>query len=138
MAETVEFELVSPERLVVSRPATMVIMPGSQGYFGAQPGHAPLIATLGPGVVDLYEGDQITDRIFVAGGVAEVTETRCTVLAEEATPVAQIDRAEAEQQVRDLSEDVDDSKSDSERQAIQARLAIARAKLEAVTGQPVV
>ena len=105
MAETTEFELVSPERLLLSRPVTMVIMPGSEGYFGAQPGHAPFIATLRPGVIDVYEGDRIADRIFVAGGVAEVTEARCTVLAEDAVAVADLDRAKVEQQVRDLTEE---------------------------------
>ena len=137
MAETTEFELVSPERLLLSRPVTMVIMPGSEGYFGAQPGHAPFIATLRPGVIDVYEGDRIADRIFVAGGVAEVTEERCTVLAEDAVAVGSIDRAKVEQEVRDLSEDVADAKDDGERRSVEARLAVAQAKLEAVTGQPV-
>jgi F-type H+-transporting ATPase subunit epsilon len=136
MAETTEFELVSPERLLLSRPVTMVIMPGSEGYFGAQPGHAPFIATLRPGVIDVYEGDRIADRIFVAGGVAEVTEARCTVLAEDAVAVADLDRTKVEQQVRDLTEDVGDAREDADRRAAEAKLAVARAKLEALTGQP--
>jgi F-type H+-transporting ATPase subunit epsilon len=136
MAETTEFELVSPERLLLSRAVTMVIMPGSEGYFGAQPGHAPFIATLRPGVIDVYEGDRIADRIFVAGGVAEVTEERCTVLAEDAVAVGDIDRAKVEQEVRDLSEDVADAKDDGQRRSVETRLALAQAKLEAVTGQP--
>ena len=136
MAETTEFELVSPERLLLSRAVTMVIMPGSEGHFGAQPGHAPFIATLKPGVIDVYEGDRIADRIFVAGGVAEVTEARCTVLAEDAVAVADIDRAKVEQQVRDLTEDVGDAKEDADRRAAEAKLAVAQAKLEALTGQP--
>ena len=135
MAETTEFELVSPERLLLSQPVTMVIMPGSEGYFGAQPGHAPFIATLRPGVIDVYEGDRIADRIFVAGGVAEVTEARCTVLAEDAVAVADLDRAKVEQQVRDLTEDVGDAKEEADRRVAEAKLAVARAKLEALTGE---
>jgi len=136
MAETTEFELVSPERLLVSRAVTMVIMPGTEGYFGAQPGHAPFIATLKPGVIDVYEGDRIADRIFVAGGVAEVTEVRCTVLAEDAMAVADLDRAKVEQQVRDLTEDLGDAKDDADRRVAEAKLTVAQAKLEALTGQP--
>jgi len=113
----------------------MVIMPGSEGYFGAQPGHAPFIATLRPGVIDVYEGDRIADRIFVAGGVAEVTEARCTVLAEDAVAVADLDRAKVEQQVRDLTEDVGDAKEEADRRVAEAKLAVARAKLEALTGE---
>ena len=137
MAETTEFELVSPERLLVSRAVTMVIMPGTEGYFGAQPGHAPFIATLKPGVIDIYEGDRIADRIFVAGGVAEVTEVRCTVLAEDAMAVADLDRAKVEQQVRDLTEDLGDAKDDADRRVAEVKLTVAQAKLEALTGQPV-
>jgi F-type H+-transporting ATPase subunit epsilon len=134
MADTLQFELVSPERLLLSKPVGMVIMPGTEGYFGAQPDHAPVIATLAPGVIDVYEGDRVTDRIFVAGGFAEVGADRCTVLAEEAMPVSDIDRAKAEQQVKDLREDVADAKDDAARAEAEARLAVAEAKLEAASG----
>jgi len=132
MADKVEFELVSPERLIASRAVDMVVVPGGEGAFGVLAGHAPMITTVRPGVIDMYEGDQVVDRIFVAGGFAEVTETRCTVLAEQAVALAQIDRAAVEQEVRDLGEDVDDAKSDAERAALEQRLAVARAKLAAV------
>ena len=93
MAETTKFELVSPERLVLSRDVEMVVVPGSEGYFGVLPRHAPMISTLSAGVIDIYEGGSVVDRIFVAGGFAEVTETRCTVLAEEAAVLADVDVA---------------------------------------------
>ncbi|HYH19131.1 MAG TPA: ATP synthase F1 subunit epsilon, partial [Azospirillum sp.] len=95
-------------------------------------GHAPMISTVRPGVIDVYEGDRVVDRVFVAGGFAEVTETRCTVLAEQAVPVAQIDRAKVEQDVKNLSEDLDDAKTDAERADAEAKLAVARAMLDAV------
>ncbi len=136
MADKVEFELVSPEKLLFSQPVEMVVVPGGEGYFGVLPGHSPMIATLKPGVIDVYaeNASTISQRIFVAGGFAEVTETRCTVLAEQAMPLADIDRAKVEQEVKDLGEDVDDAKSDAERTALEARLSVARAKLEAITG----
>lgn len=90
------FELVSPERLLMSKLVDMVVMPGTEGMFGVLKGHAPLIATLAPGVVDVYEAGQIVDKIFVAGGFAEVTGERCVVLAETALPIAQINRADVE------------------------------------------
>jgi F-type H+-transporting ATPase subunit epsilon len=90
------FELVSPERLLLSRPVDMVVVPGTEGLFGVLKGHAPIIATLEAGVVDVHEGGKVVEKIFVAGGFAEVTGDRCVVLAETALPVGDIDRAEAE------------------------------------------
>src|SRR5919107_3579369 len=100
MADQVAFELVSPERLLVSQPVDMVVVPGSEGDFGVLPGHAPLISTVRPGVIEIYAGKAVKDRIFVAGGFAEVTRERCTVLAEEAMPLQDLDRAAIEAQAR--------------------------------------
>lgn len=132
MADKVEFELVSPEKLLFSQPVDMVVVPGGEGNFGVLAGHAPMITNVRPGVIDVYEGDRVTNRIFVAGGFAEVTESRCTVLAEQAVNVADLDRGAVEQQVKDLTEDVADAKSDTERAALEAQLVVARAKFEAV------
>ncbi|RJF84614.1 F0F1 ATP synthase subunit epsilon [Azospirillum cavernae] len=132
MADKVEFELVSPEKLLKSLPVDMVVVPGTEGDFGVLAGHAPMIATVRPGVIDVYEGDRVVDRVFVAGGFAEVTETRCTVLAEEAEALSGIDRAAVEKAIKDLSEDLDDAASDSDKAAVEAKLGVARAKLEAL------
>jgi F-type H+-transporting ATPase subunit epsilon len=78
---TISFELMSPERLLVSRAVGMVIVPGVEGDMGVMPGHAPTISTLRPGVVNVFENGSLTDRIFVAGGFAEITPERCTVMA---------------------------------------------------------
>ena len=101
VSNTVEFELVSPQRLLMSEPVEMVVVPGAEGDFGVLPGHSLLIATVRPGVIDIHEGGQVKESIFVAGGFAEVSPERCTVLAEEAVPVADIDRGEAEQRLED-------------------------------------
>ncbi|PWC34173.1 F0F1 ATP synthase subunit epsilon [Azospirillum sp. TSO35-2] len=132
MADKVEFELVSPEKLLKSQPVDMVVVPGSEGDFGVLAGHSPMISTVRPGVIDVYEGDRVVDRVFVAGGFAEVTETRCTVLAEEAVALADLNRGAIEKTIKDLSEDSDDSKSEAERAAVEAKLAVARAKLDAL------
>ncbi|AWU94523.1 F0F1 ATP synthase subunit epsilon [Azospirillum ramasamyi] len=133
MADKVEFELVSPEKLLKSQPVDMVVVPGSEGDFGVLAGHSPMISTVRPGVIDVYEGDRVVDRVFVAGGFAEVTEARCTVLAEEAVALTDLDRATVEKQIKDLSEDLDDSKSDAERAVAESKLAVARAKLDALS-----
>ncbi len=102
MADRVQFELVTPERLVVSQMVEMVVVPGTEGNFGVLPGHAPLISTIRPGTIDIYETrPNISERIFVVGGIAEVTPERCTVLAEEAMAIVTLDRItiEAELQV---------------------------------------
>ena len=93
MPDRVQFELVSPERLIVSTEVEMVVVPGTEGNFGVLPGHAPLISTIRPGTIDIYEGGAITERIFIVGGIAEVTPERCTVLADEAMAPDSLDRA---------------------------------------------
>ena len=100
-SNTIEFELVSPERLLKSEPVEMVVVPGAEGDFGVLPGHSLLIAAVRPGVIDIHEGGQVKESIFVTGGFAEVSPERCTVLAEEAVPVADIDKDEAEKRLED-------------------------------------
>jgi F-type H+-transporting ATPase subunit epsilon len=133
MADTVAFELVSPERLLLARAVEMVVVPGSEGYFGVLPGHAPLVSTLKSGVIDVYDGGVISDRIFVGGGFAEVTPERCTVLAERAVPVAAIDRAALDARVKDLKDDLAAAKSDAERAQVEEAIGIADAELEAAS-----
>ena len=101
---TIEFELVSPAKLLVSEPVEMVVVPGAEGDIGVLPGHSPLIATVRPGIIDIHEGGKVRDRIFVGGGFAEISAERCTVLAEEATLVGEIDRAAAEARLTEAKE----------------------------------
>ena len=131
MAETTLFELVSPERLLVSEPVGMVVMPGSEGDFAAMPRHAPMIATLRPGVIDVYDGGKIAERIFVAGGFAEVTETRCTVLAEEATRLSEVDVAAAEKAIADDRDVLKDTTDPVERGKLEERVRSREAMIEA-------
>ncbi len=98
----VQFELVTPEQLLVSRDVDMVVVPGTEGNFGVLPGHSPLISTIRPGTIDIYEGNAIAERIFVAGGLAEVTPERCTVLADEALPPDALDRAQLEAELQTI------------------------------------
>ena len=132
MAEDkVNFELVSPERLLVSDRFDMVVIPGADGDFGVLPRHAPLISTIRPGVIDIHEGGRVAHRIFVGGGFAEVLPDRCTVLAETAVMVDDIDRGEVEQRIRDAELDLRDAETDLERARAQGRLDGLSAMLEA-------
>ena len=105
------FELVSPERLVLSRPVDMVVVPGREGLFAALIGHAPFIAALKPGVIDVWDDGAITERIFVGGGFAEVTPERCVVLAETAKPISDIDRGQALERIEALKNVADVARS---------------------------
>jgi F-type H+-transporting ATPase subunit epsilon len=98
--EKLDFELVSPEKLLVSEEADMVVVPGEEGDFGVLKGHMPMISTLRHGVIEVYQGQNVDQRIFVAGGFAEVTNARCTVLAEEAIHFSELSKEFIEERVR--------------------------------------
>jgi F-type H+-transporting ATPase subunit epsilon len=95
MADLFNFELVSPERRLASGKVAMVVVPGVEGDFGVLPGHAPMMSTIRPGAIAIYEADSnsLTRRVFIEGGFAEVNDTGLTILAERATPVEDIDPA---------------------------------------------
>ncbi|MBV8934509.1 MAG: ATP synthase F1 subunit epsilon [Alphaproteobacteria bacterium] len=102
MAERVQFELVTPERLLLSEMVEMVVIPGTEGNFGVLPGHAPLISSIRPGTIDVYEGQTVTRRIFIASGIAEVTPEGCTVLADQALPPDELDRGTIDAELQAL------------------------------------
>src|SRR5262249_55414274 len=131
-ADQINFELVSPERLLLSEPVEMVVVPGTEGDFGVLPGHAPLVSTVRPGVIAVFADGKVVQRIFVAGGFAEVTPERCTVLAEQALPVGDIDRGAAESEIAQARADLAEAKDEVERAQLEARIAAAEAKLAAL------
>ena len=115
MADKIAFDLVSPDRLLVSTEAEMVVVPGSEGYFGAMAGHQELVSSLRPGIVTVHGDGPAPVRYFVRGGFAEVTAERCTVLAEQAVEVEALDRAALDQQLKDAREDLADATTDDAR-----------------------
>lgn len=136
MAEDkVLFELVAPERLLFSEHVDMVVVPGAEGDFGVLPNHAPLLSLVRPGVIGIYENDNLVRELFVAGGFAEVSDIGCVVLAEEAVPLGDLDAADAKRRLDALREDVAEAKSDAERERIERAIAIAEARLEAAEGR---
>jgi len=116
MVDKIAFEIVSPERLLVSDVADMVTVPGAEGDFGVLAGHMPLISTLRPGVIDIRGGQVSGDtRLFVLGGFAEANPDKLTVLAEEAIPMAKIDAAALDQRIRNTEEDLVLLKNETDR-----------------------
>ncbi len=110
MAEKLHFDLVSPEKLLYSATADMVVVPGSEGDFGVLAGHAPLISIVRTGVIDVKGSEDGADlRIFVRGGLAEVTPAGLTVLADEAMPFEDLKAADLDARIKDLEEDVADA-----------------------------
>ena len=132
MAEDkVEFELVSPEKLLLSRKVDMVVVPGAEGDMGVLPQHSPAITTVRPGTIVVYEGGAVTNRIFIAGGFAEVSDNRCTVLAEEAMPIEDIDKNAVEQALSTALEGVSSASSAADRNTAEIAVAVAKAKIQA-------
>jgi len=130
----VNLEIVSPEKLLLSRPVDMVVIPASEGDMGVLEGHQPMIVMLRGGAIALYENDRVTDTLFVAGGFAEVTPERCTVLANEVVPVGELNKAEGERRLAEAEAhyaQIDTSDIVAEELALE-RIQSARALIEAV------
>ncbi|NDV87565.1 F0F1 ATP synthase subunit epsilon [Aurantimonas aggregata] len=132
MADSFQFDLVSPERLLLSEAVTAVNVPGTEGYFTVMAKHAPFMTTLKPGVVVATTDAGTETRIFVIGGFADVSEGGFTLLAERATLVEDLDPAALDQQIKDAEEDVADASDDVARSKAQLALAQLREARAAV------
>ena len=122
MADKLQFDLVSPERLLLSEEVDMVTLPGSEGDFGVLLGHAPVLSTLKSGVVEVKGVEEIFSRLFVRGGFAEVNGDKVTVLAEEATALAELNLEEIDQNIKNAEEDLAAAKSDEDRERVTESL----------------
>ena len=121
MADKLHFNLVSPERQLMSAEVDEVDIPGTEGWIGVLPNHAPLMTTLAPGMVRIKTGND-EKRIFVRGGFAEVNPGGLTVLAEEAIHMDDLDAAALAQQIQNAEEDVADATDDAKKQKAQETL----------------
>ncbi|MGH7042916.1 MAG: ATP synthase F1 subunit epsilon [Acetobacteraceae bacterium] len=128
----VALEIVSPEKLLLSRPVDMVVIPASEGDMGVLEGHTPMIVMLRGGPIDIYMGEQVSERLFVAGGFAEVTQERCTVLANEAVPVTELSHAEGQRRLAeaDAAYEAADKSDPAMEDALLDRIQAARAMVE--------
>lgn len=94
-------ELVSPEKLLLSRQVEMATLPAAEGEMGVLPGHSPMIVVLRGGVIRVRENGAETERLYVGGGFAEISRDRVTILADEATALASLSRAASERRLAD-------------------------------------
>ncbi len=131
-AQNFNFELVSPEKILVSETAWQVTIPGEEGYFGVRAGHMSLIAAVRPGVVEVVvkEGDA-PRKIFIAGGFADVTAKNCTILAEQAVNVSELDASVIESDLSKLKEQLAVANDIVTKSQIHKKIALTAIKLEA-------
>ena len=122
MAGTFKFELVSPERLLVSADVEEVLVPGSEGDFTMLAHHAPLLTSLRPGLLEIGTGGTERRRYFVRGGFAEVGPSGLTVLAETAIDLAELGADVLNQAIKDAEEDVADAQEDAARDRAKTAL----------------
>ncbi|MEI5678896.1 F0F1 ATP synthase subunit epsilon [Mesorhizobium sp. CGMCC 1.15528] len=122
MAEAFKFELVSPERLLVSEEVQSVVIPGAEGEMTVLANHAPVMTTIKPGVVTVKTVTGADERYVVFGGFADILPSGCTLLAESAVPVASIDREDLARRIQDAREDAADAKDDETKTRAEAFL----------------
>ena len=122
MADPFQFDLVAPTRLMMSESVQQVVVPGADGYFTVLKGHAPLMSSLKPGIIDVTRAGGEVLRIFVRSGFADVSTTGLTILAEDAVALADVDKAKLAQDVTDAEEDVADAKDPATKAAAETRL----------------
>ncbi len=133
----IALEIISPEKLLLARDVDMVVIPGTEGDLGILPGHSKLITGLRGGLVDIYENNTITDRFFVSGGFAEITETHCAVLADAIIRQSELNpgaAAEAVTQAKAAYDAVDMNDRDAYREASD-RLISAQAMVDSISPQ---
>ena len=115
MADSFNFELVSPERLLLSAAVTEVVIPGSEGEMTVMANHAPTMTTIRPGVLTVKEASGQSQKFVVFGGFADILPSGCTLLAESAVAVKDIDRTDLARRIQDAREDVADATDDATR-----------------------
>jgi len=109
MADPLKFDLVSPERLLVSEEVESVVVPGGEGYFTVFARHAPIMSTLKPGQIEMKGLSGAVRRFFVRGGFADVTPAGLTILADQAIPLEDLDAATLAQEIQNAEEDLADA-----------------------------
>jgi F-type H+-transporting ATPase subunit epsilon len=122
MNELIRFELVSPEKLVLAADVQQVLVPGSEGDMGVLPGHAPVMTTVRPGVLDVTTRSGNMKRYYVKGGFAEINPLQITVLAQTSIDLDDLDAEHIAADIRDMEEDLADARTDEARRKAETAL----------------
>ena len=130
---TFHFSLVSPEKVLLSEEVRMVTVPGTEGEFGVLRDHAPILSSLKDGVVVVEQEDGEAQRVFIAGGFADMNDNICTLLAEDAVKIEDIDKIALEKEREVLNEKLsmlsDGEEVSQEKEQLERALSIAEQKL---------
>lgn len=124
------FSLVSPERELFAGDVDQVVVPGADGQFGALSRHAPIMSVVNTGIIKIIDGSNTT-KMFVGGGIVDVTPKGVTILAEDALDLSNIDRDAIGNDLKNAQEDLRDAKSDEEKQNASKKIARFEAILNA-------
>lgn len=134
MADMLHYEIVSPERLLKDAQAAMVVVPGTDGDFAALPQHAPMMSTIRPGVVEIFETEGgNAERLFVKGGLAQISPEGLTILAEEAIHLDDVDAADLSAKIAEAEASLNAAADDVARAAAEKELAWMTALSEIVS-----
>jgi len=120
--DLIRFELVSPEKLVLVTEAQQVQVPGAEGDMGILPGHAPVMTTLRPGILEVVMRTGGERRFYVRGGFAEIEPQRITVLAQQSIDVEELNASHLAEEIRNQQENVADARTDDVRQKAEFSL----------------
>jgi len=134
MKNNIQFELVSPEKKLVSEPVYLATLPATDGEMGVGAGHSSYVVSLNAGVVELYASadDKDTRRIFIAGGFADITNDNCTILAEQAVNVSELNADELSQELETLQSDLKLAVEEADQRRLSRKIDLVEAKLQAV------
>lgn len=136
MIETIHFDLVSPEEKLVSKAVQMAVIPGVEGELGVGAGHASFVVALKPGIVTLMHQDgESAEQIYIAGGFADITGETCTVLAEEAVNVNDLNPESLQQELQNLEEDLSIADEQSDKDRIAKKILLTKSRIQAATGE---
>ena len=132
-----DYEVVSPDKKFIEDKAYQIVVPADEGDFGVLIDHSAVVSSLRAGVVSIYQ-DQDTDipqKIFVTGGFVDVTSTNCKILADNVINLEDMDQSEIEKEIQNLVEDLGLAEGEHDIAKVEAKLALEKAKLSAVTGK---
>ena len=134
MADMLQLDLVSPARLLLSESVGMVVVPGVEGYFGVLSNHMPLLSTLRPGVVSVHDSVEAAPSrsFFVEGGFAEVNPNGCTLLVDDAIPMAELNRDSINERRSAAEEKLQNASTQEDRLAAESALVVVAAMADAL------
>ena len=136
MSGTLRVDLVSPTKLLLSETVSMVVVPGTEGFFGVLADHMSFVSSLRPGVVSVHESVTAppVKRFFVSGGFAEVNQQACTLLVDEAIPLEELASQVIEERRLAAEQKLEAASTDDDRASAEVALATVSAMEDALSG----